>query len=79
MISRVNRVRNKWHCELISSEHIRGSPFSVAVKLPLEKLGPPIDGVNEPRGVAINKKGEVMVTEGGGHCVSVFTLNGRKL
>ena len=66
----------------IKGQHIKGSPFSVPVKLPLEKLGPPIlkiEGMNEPWGVAISKKGEVMVAESGGHCVSVFTLNGRKL
>ena len=73
--------RHWLHVE-VEGQHIRESPFSVAVKLPLEKLGSPIstiDRVNGPLGVAINKKGEVMVTESGGHCVSVFTLNGRKL
>ena len=73
--------RHQLHIK-VEGQHIRGSPFSVAVKLPLKKLGSPIltfDGVNGPQGVAINKKGEVMITACGGHCVSVFTLNGRKL
>ena len=74
--------RHQLHIK-VEGQHIRGSPFSVAVKLPLKKLGSPIltiDGVNRPQGVAINKKGEIMVAESGGHCVSVFTLhNGRKL
>ena len=72
--------RHQLHIK-VEDQHIRGSPFSVAVKSPLEKLGPPIltiYGVDMPRGVAINKKGEVMVAESGGHCVSIFTLNGRK-
>ena len=73
--------RHQLHIK-VKGQHIRGSPFSVAVKLPLKKLGSPIltiDRVNRPRGVSISKKGEVMVAERFGHCVSVFTLNGRKL
>ena len=73
--------RHQLHIK-VGDQHVRRSPFSVAVKSPLEKLGHrilTIDGVNRPRGVAINKKGEVMVAEERGHCVSVFTLNGRKL
>ena len=73
--------RHQLHIK-VKGQHIRGSPFSVAVKLPLKKLGPPIltiDGLSFLQGVAINKKGEIMVAEDHGHCVSVFTLNGRKL
>ena len=47
----------------------RGSPSSVAVKSPVVAL--------EPRGVAINQRGEVVVTERGGQlCLSP---NGEKL
>ena len=63
-------------------QHIRGSPFSIAVKSPVEKLGTPIltiGGVNLPWGVAVNKMGEVVVTEWGGHCVSMFSPSGEKL
>ena len=59
----------------VEGQHIRGSPFSVAVKLPVEKLGHPIltiDGVKGPYGVAVNQTGEVVVAEGNGHCISVF-------
>ena len=59
----------------VEGQHIRGSPFSVAVKLPVEKLGTPIltiGGVWEPRGVAINQRGEVVVTEPDNHCIHVF-------
>ena len=73
--------RHQLHIK-VGDQHVRRSPFTVAVKSPLEKLGHrvlTIDGVDRPRGVAINKKGEVMITESGGHCVSIFTLNGRKL
>ena len=64
----------------IEDTHISGSPFSVRVKLPVEKLGSPIltiNGVNDPRGVVVNQKGEVVVTES--DCVSVFSPNGKKL
>ena len=35
--------------------------------------------MKEPEGVAINQRGEVVVTEYGGHCVSVFSPSGEKL
>ena len=64
----------------IEDTHIRGSPFEVAVKMPVEKLGTPIHtigGVESPMGVVINQKGEVIVIEGRG--VSVFSPSGEKL
>ena len=73
--------RHQLHIKM-EGQHIRGSPSSVAVKSPVEKLGTPIltlGGVDRPRGVAINKRGEVVVTEGGGNCVSVFSPSGKKL
>ena len=60
----------------VEGQHIRGSPSSVAVKSPVEKLGTPIRG---PIGVAINKRGEVVVTESDGHCITVFSPSGEKL
>ena len=54
----------------VEGQHIRGSPFSVAVKLPVEKLGTPIlaiGGVGKPWGVAINHRGEMVVTEPDNH------------
>ena len=66
----------------IEGQHVRGSPFSVAVKIPVEKLGNPIltiDRMEGPCGVAVNQRGEVVVTEYKGHCVSVFGQCGKKL
>ena len=66
----------------VEGQHIRGSPFSVAVKLPVEKLGNPIltiDRVEEPYGVAMNQSGEIVVTERSGHCVSIFSQDGKNL
>ena len=73
--------RHQLHIKM-EGQLIRGSPSSVAVKSPVEKLGTPIltlGGVDRPRGVAINKRGEVVVTEGDGNCVSVFSPSGKKL
>ena len=73
--------RHQLHIK-VEGEHIRGSPSSVAVKSPVEKLGTPIltlGGVCGPRVVAINKRGEVVLIEGGGSCVSVCSPSGEKL
>ena len=73
--------RHQLHIK-VEGQHIRGSPFSVAVKSPVEKLGTPIltiGGVRGPWGVAINQRGEVVVTERSRHCVSVFSPSGGKL
>ena len=66
----------------VEGQHIRGSPFTTMVTLPVEKLGTPIgsiDGVNKPFGVAVNQRGEVMVTEKGGNLVSIFSSTGERL
>ena len=73
--------RHQLHIK-VEGQHVRGSPSSVAVKSPVEKLGTPIltlDGVRKPMGVAINQRGEVVVTELDVHCVSVFSPSGEKL
>ena len=73
--------RHQLHIK-VEGQHVRASPSSVAVKSPLEKLGTPIltlGGVRGPSGVAINQRGEVVVTEWGRHCVSVFSPSGEKL
>ena len=76
-----SRGRHQLHIK-VKGEHIKRSPFSVAVKLPVKELGNPvrtITGVNQPWGVAINSRGEVVVAEGGGHCVSIFSSTGEKI
>ena len=70
--------RHQLHIK-VEDQHIRGSPFTVAS--PVEKLGTPlrtIDGVRKPWGVAINQRGEVLVTEFTGHCVSVYSYIGER-
>ena len=73
--------RHQLHIK-VQGEHIKGSPFPVTVKLPVQKLGTPIKiicGVKWPWGVAVNQRGEIIVAEGGGHCVSIFSPAGEKL
>ena len=73
--------RHQLHIK-VQGQHIRGSPFSVAVKSPVEKLGTPIltiGGVSLPWGVAINQRGEAVVADWEGHCVSMFGTSGKKL
>ena len=67
---------------MVEGEHIKGSPFPVTVKLPVQKLGTPIktiSGVKEPWGVAVNQRGEVIVGESSGQCISIFSSTGEKL
>ena len=68
----------------VQGQHIRGSPFSLAVRLPVKKLGDPIltvDGVGGSLGVAVNQmgEGEVVVAEYHADCVSLFNPSGKKL
>ena len=73
--------RHQLHIK-VQGQHIRGSPLSLAAKSPVKNLGDPtltVGGVDCPWGVAINQRGEVVVTEWGGDCVSVFSPSGEKL
>ena len=66
----------------VGGEEVRGSPFPVTVKTPVDKLGTvikTIDGVKKPWGVAVNKSGEVIVAESEADCVSIFSATGDKL
>ena len=76
-----SRGRHQLHIKA-KGEHIKGSPFSVTVKLPVGELGTPvrsINGVKGPWGVAINQQGQVVVVEQGGNCISIFNLTGKKI
>ena len=73
--------RHQLHVK-VEGQHIRGSPFTISAKSSVEKLGIPIltlHGVKEPWGVAVNQRGEVIVAEHDGHCVSMFSPSGKKL
>ncbi len=72
--------RHKHHIK-VEDQNIRGSPFPVAVKLPIEKLDTPIltiGGVKGPHGITFNHRGEMVVAEGNRDCVSLFSSSGEK-
>ena len=76
-----SRGRHQLHIK-VEGEHIKGSPFPVTVKLPVQKLGTPIktiSGLKGPYGVAVNQRGEIIVAERDGHCISIFSPTGEKL
>jgi len=63
-------------------QHVRGSPLSIAVNSTVKNLGTrilTISGVRGPEGIAINQRGEVVVSEGEKHCVSVLSPSGERL
>ncbi len=74
--------RHQLHIK-VEHQHIIGSPFPVAVKSPINKLGTPIltiGGVLRPWGIiTFNQRGEVVVAERNRHCVSIFSSSGEKL
>ena len=66
----------------VNGHNIGDSPSSLAVKAPIETTGRhilTISGMEGPSRVAINQGGEVVVTEWGGDCVSVFSPGGKKV
>ena len=72
-------------CQLhvrVGGMEVGGSPFPMTAKTPVDKLGTvtkTIYGVKRPWGVAVNKRGEVIVTEKETSCVSIFSATGNKL
>ena len=75
------RGRHQLHIK-VESQHIRGSPFAVFAKLPIQKLGTPvrtIGGLKSPWGVAVDENGRIIVVEKDGNCVSIFSAHGEKI
>ena len=66
----------------IYGKSIKGSPYTVVVMPSLQSLGKPvriIGNTKSPWGIAINSKGQIVVAEYNGHCISVFTPEGHKI
>ena len=66
----------------VEGVHIRGSPFTVLVKHPMQMLTTPIriiEGVSKPWGVAVRDNGEIVVVENARNCLSIFAHNGKKI
>ena len=73
-----HRGRHQLHVK-VEGVPIRGSPFAViAVKnlsTPIRTIG----GLKSPWGVAVNQRGEIIVAEYDGHCISIFSPSGGKI
>ena len=66
----------------VGEEDVAGSPFPVAVKTPIDKLGTVINTINDlksPCGVAVNQAGEIIVAEYDAGIVSIFSPTGNQL
>ena len=66
----------------VDGNPVRGSPFPIAVTPSAQSLNKPVRvvrGLDHPRGTAINSKGQMIVVEGNGTCVSVLTPEGEKI
>ena len=76
-----NKGKHKLYVK-IEGKDIPGSPFFVVVTTPVKELSSPILKITElakPRGVTINLQGDVVVTEKGRHCASIFSPSGERL
>ena len=73
----ISQGRHQLHVKM-EGEHIKGSPFPVVVirKTPLFNT---IIRLKDPCGVAVNQRGEILVTEGGGHSISILSPTGEFL
>ena len=76
------RGRHQLHIK-VEGQHIKGSPFPVTVKLPVQKLGKElvrtIGGVFRPWGMTINQKNELFVVEYGENRVTFFNSKGEMI
>ena len=70
-----HRGRHQLHIR-VEDTHISGSPFTTAVitTTPTNIIA----GLKGPRGVAVNKRGQIAVVECNGHCISIFSASGEK-
>ena len=77
----VRRGQHKLHVRVNGNE-INGSPITMTVYPDPTQLGSPVlvvTGLKLPYGIAINSRGEMVVTEWGGHRVSVFDVRGQRV
>ena len=77
----VRRGPHKLHVRVNGSE-INGSPFTMTVYTDPTQLGSPARVVKDlkvPYGITFNSRGEMIVSECGGHQVSVFDVGGRRI
>ena len=82
-ISYIPIKRGAYQLEIrVDNTPICGSPFPVVCQFPVQQLGGVVNvfgGVEGPWGTAINRKGEVIVSECGAHRLTVFGRDGCKI
>ena len=77
----VKRGKHELHLT-VDGNPVRGSPFPIAITPSAQSLNKPVRvvrGLDRPRGTAINSKGQMIVVEGNGSCISVLTPEGEKI
>ena len=77
----VSRGQHKLHVQ-VNDREINGSHFTSTVYPDPTQLGRPVrvvTGLNYPNGIAYNSRGEMIVSERGGHRVSIFDIRGQKI
>ena len=73
-----HRGRHQLHIK-VSDQLIRVCPFTVVAK---GEIGAPIrtiTGLKCPWGVAVNERGQIIIAENDGHCISIYNPNGKKI
>ena len=69
-------------CIRIDGEHIKGSPFPVVTRVPIETIGKPmivLDSLERPWGVVVEHDGNIMVSEHDTHAISSCNTEGYKM
>ena len=77
----VSRGQHKLHVQ-VNDREINGSPFTVTVYPDPRQLGHPVrtvTGLDQPYGIAFNSHQEMIVSEFGGHRLSIFDIRGQKI
>ena len=77
----VSRGQHKLHVQ-VNDREINGSPFTITVYPDPTQLGCAVrvvTGLIGPYGIAYNSCGEMIVSECGGHRVSIFDIKGKKI
>lgn len=63
----------------VQGQPIQDSPFRIVIVRDLRTPLKTISGLSDPWGIAVNKRGHIIVSEHRGHCITVFSGNGNKL
>ena len=77
----ISRGQHKLHVQLSDIE-INGSPFTVSVYPDPNQLTHPVrvvTGLNFPYGIAFNSRGEMIVSEWGGHQIAIFDVRKERM